>query len=185
MEWFDKNSAAIIAASAALAASVLAGAFAILGAWVNNIFSNQRNEQQHKYDLAKGNKRLYLDKGEELHSLLTKWGNTAYANFVVDSSFIAGKLSKKQHLEVLNDKFDPEIYNRIHTLIEIYFGEISEDFLKARRVALDAIDIIQKFESGNLNSSDAFELYQNCTNNFHPLLTISQKKLQGIMLKQL
>lgn len=185
MEWFDKNSAAIIAASAALIASFIAGSFALLGAWLNHVFSNKRYKEQKYHDSAKDNKRLYLDKGEELHSLLTLWGNTAFSNFLGDRGFIAGKLTREQANELLIKDSGLNVYQRIKTLMDIYFSELAECFDSARAVALKAGDITDSFSRGDLSSLEAFQEHESCTSEFLPLLTKIQNELQLILLKQL
>lgn len=185
MEWYDKNSAAIIAASAALSASFIAGSFALLGAWLNHIFTNKRYKEEKFHDSVKDNKRLYLDKGEELHSLLTHWGNGAYSNFLCDGSFIAGKLTREQANQLWTDNADPNIYKRIKTLIDIYFSQLTECFESAREIALKAGDITDAFERGDLPQMKAFKEYEECTSKFEPLLTKMQDELQSILLKQL
>jgi len=185
MEWYDKNSAAIIAASAALIASLIAGTFALLGAWLNHRFSNERYEDQKFHDAAKDNKRLYLEKGEELHSLLTKWGNSAFAERLSGRSFIDDSFTKEQSLEFLKDNQDLSLHHRIKTLIEIYFNEVSVIFDSARAIPLAAGDIKDSFERRELLRIEAYREYEKCFEKFDPLLEEIQAKLQTILLKQL
>lgn len=185
MEWYDKNSAAIIAASAALIASTIAGTFALLGAWLNHRFSNKRYEEQKFHDAAKDNKRLYLEKGEELHSLLTKWGNSAFAERLSGRGFIEGGFTKEQSLEFLKDKQDFSTHQRIKTLIDIYFNDITVIFNSARTIPLAAGDIKDAYERGELMRIEAYRKYEDCFEKFDPLLEKIQAQLQTILLRQL
>lgn len=185
MEWFDKNAAAIIAASAALTASLIAGSFALLGAWLNHKFSDKRFKEQLASESAKDNKRLYLEKGEELHSLLTTWGNTVFTNFIADQSFFIGRLSQGQRDEVLKDKFDPEVFTRINTLMSIYFTELSPEFERIRHIAVEVGQYANAVAAGIMTADQAIIMHRKLSDDFEPLLLSLKKNLQSDLLKQL
>lgn len=185
MEWFDKNAAAIIAASAALIASLIAGTFALLGAYLNHWFSNKRYEEQKLHDAAKDNKRLYLEKGEELHSLITQWGNTAYADMMGGRNVIAGIFTKVQHRDFVKENFDPAIYMRLKSLMDIYFNDLWEHFNKVREIPTNAPDITEAYERGSLSQIDALNKHDFYCKDFDHLLAAVQEELQKILLEQL
>ncbi|WP_312217238.1 hypothetical protein [Pantoea vagans] len=185
MEWFDKNAAAIIAASAALSASLLAGVFALLGAWANHIFTNKRFKNQIEIDERKENKKLYIEKGEELHSLLIKWGNVAFANFLTDQGYLTGRLTKAQSHELMKDKYNAETFTRISTLIAIYFPELKSDFEKVRDIPLQASSYVDKYEANILPKQQACDLHNGKSAAFDPLLTHIKETLQKSILRHL
>ncbi|WP_342656833.1 hypothetical protein GKC68_10605 [Pantoea sp. RSPAM1] len=126
MDWFDKNSTALITAGAAIVSAVLAATVAFISSWISNKQNTQRTELQFAHEAVKIKKELMIQKGEELFTALDKWLKSCYesnTNFIF--SITEGEVhhSEKDESKVIN-----EVYTRANTLVAIYFPMLEKDF---------------------------------------------------------
>ncbi|MBP2157140.1 hypothetical protein [Erwinia rhapontici] len=181
MDWFDKNATALIAAGSALLAACIAGIFNLINTANNqSIFKAQMIR-----DEAKDTKRLYLEKGEELHTLLTKWGNLSFASFHYDLSYISGELGNNYKNDVLQNQFDVNTYTRLSALINIYFPDLLPFFEKSRLSALNTAEIIRKYVKEEISRVKALEEYNNNVRIHQAYLEKILGDLQVDLLKKL
>lgn len=126
MEWFNENATAIIAASSALLSALIAGGFAILNAWLNNVQNNQRLKLQIENEKAKESKKLFLEKGEELYVCVDKWITSCHAHLLSGEKILRNQLTPEQRHHLLSSYRDGENYTRLQTLLTIYFADLYE-----------------------------------------------------------
>lgn len=185
MEWFDKNATTIIAAGAALLSALIAGGFAILSSWLNNTQNNHRLSTQLNHEKNKESRKLFIEKGEELHSCVEKWTESCYAQLLSGRKFLNGEITLEQRASLLEPYEDKVNSSRLNTLMGIYFFELSE--LKVQcDAALDkcvnALKInpakrVSLIETHN-NFDEGYKAFQNASDKF--LVQLQAKLLEQV-----
>lgn len=181
MDWFDKNATALIAAGSALLAACIAGIFNLM-----NTANNQSMLKiQRRKDDERDTKRLYLDKGEEFHALLTKWGNLSFASFQYDLCFISGELGDSYSNEIVRNEFDVHTYTRLSALVNIYFPDLIPNFERARVSALNNSEVVRKYLINVIDKDKAIKDYNYNVHVFQSSLEKILEDLQADLLNKL
>lgn len=126
MEWFDKNATALISAGAALLSALLAGGFALLGAWLNNRQNNQSLKLKIEHEKIKESRGILLEKGEEAFSCATRWANNCREQLTAHMRYMLGSISLEERDALIKACSDTEAFYRLHVLIPIYFPQLHE-----------------------------------------------------------
>lgn len=185
MEWFDKNSTALIAAGAALLSALVAGGFALLGAWLNNRQNNERLVNQIQHEISKENRKLFLDKGEELYVSLHSWSKIVNAHYIAEHDYILGKIDEQQKRTLLKDYFIGDSYVRVETLICLYFPELDEFLNKARTARYSSYSVLDKFSKNPSDVQQTVRLLMDSNVRFDLGIDELQTNLQKILLEQI
>ncbi|CAK6492584.1 hypothetical protein PANNVG_01638 [Pantoea sp. Nvir] len=154
MEWFDKNATALIAAGAALLSALIAGGFAILGAWLNNRQNHQGLKLQIDHEKSKESRRVLLEKGEEVFACLTRWANSSRHHLTAHRRYMHGRIDENERDALIKEYADPETFYRLHILIPIYFPELHERLSLCGKYLERANRIAYQFHS-ELSDEDA------------------------------
>lgn len=92
-------------------AALVGSLITFLGVFYSNREHSKRLKYEQEYQANLNKKKLYLEKGEELYSLLNQWNKQVLIN----------------HENFLNNrKFDAFDLSRIQTLSALYFPEIND-----------------------------------------------------------
>lgn len=185
MEWLDKNSTAVIAALAALSSALIAGGFALLGAWLNNKQNNDRLFNQMQHDIGKENRKIFIEKGEELYISINNWSGQAQAHFLAEGKFVKGGITKEQMRSLLVDYPIHEVFSRVETLISLYFPELYEKFNAARGFRSQAYSAIDSYETNRLDNSEASKAIVKSNVYFDKATAELQLALQEVILNQI
>lgn len=127
MEWLDKNATAMIAAGAALLSALIAGGFALLGAWLNNRQNYQSLKLKIEHEKNRENRGVLLEKGEEAFSCATRWASSSRSYFTAHMRYMIGNIGSKERDSLLKACADEEAFYRLHVLIPIYFPQLHKD----------------------------------------------------------
>lgn len=145
MEWFDKNATALIAAGSALLSALLAGGFAILGAWLNNRQNYQGLKLKLEHEKIKENRAILLEKGEEAFTCATKWATSSRGRIIAYRRYMLGYITLGERDLVLEKNQDPDSFYRLHIIIPIYFPELHKRLNICGKHLEDAIRVGANF----------------------------------------
>ncbi|WP_261137330.1 hypothetical protein [Serratia entomophila] len=132
-EWFSSNSAAIIAASSALLAAIIAGFFGYLNILENNKSAKEQREEFNKMEKWKANRELYLKKGEEVSGLLDQWYENTHQVMLLQMFRAMGTKTREQVEEEWKEHVNKELQPKINGLLSIYFPDVIDVFSDSAR----------------------------------------------------
>lgn len=157
MDWIHQNATAVIAAGSALSSALIAGGFALLGAWLNNRQNFQRQKQIFEHENQKENRKNLTEKGEELYVLLSKWSKNV-SIYQLNLMHVAnGNLTRNQVNEmVINQKVDYD-FDRVGCLLEIYFPELKSAYKNVDKARNRAVKIGHDFDHGKISAQACFK----------------------------
>lgn len=185
MEWLDKNSTAVIAALAALASALIAGGFALLGAWLNNKQNNERLFNQMQHEIGRENRKIFIEKGEELYVAINAWNGQAQAHFIAELKLVKGEISKQQMRALLEGYPIHESFSRIETLTSLYFPELYDNLLIARDYRAQAYRAVDVYEAKNSEKENSLKAIARSHVQFDQATSDFQVALQGSILNQI
>lgn len=155
----------------------LAGGFALFGAWLNNRSNNIRLTMQLTHETTKAKSNLMIDRGEELFLLLVKWRKMVnsidnYELQVVRKIITRAQFNEKTAVSDLKTDFD-----RMETLMSLYFPNITIMFNEAREIRSPINDIMFDFKnSANLSENEKCNIILKCSSAF-------SKKMDEVLSK--
>ncbi len=108
-----------------LLASILGGALALGGVYLNNKWTSQRLTQQFSHERSTKKSELLRERGEELYMLFDQW-LIGLANYYLNiSAVMQGKITYNDHYDLMKQNVSKEFnYGRIEMLIDVYFSSI-------------------------------------------------------------
>ncbi len=185
MNWFDENATALIAAGSALLSAIVAGGFAIFASWLNNMQNNARLINQLQHEISKENRRLFIEKGEELYVSVNKWFEHVNAHFLAEDKFAKKEINQEQMRALLKDYPVSESYLRVETLTSLFFPELKEILSAARTARSKAYFVLDTLEKDSINNQKAAELLTKCNVQYDIEVEKYMKALQHILLAQI
>lgn len=122
-------------------AALVGSLITLLGVFYSNREHYKRLKYEQEYQANLNKKKLYLQKGEELYSLLNQWSKQVYINH---ENFLDNRKSDKS----LKETYDS---SRIQTLSALYFPEINESlnstkFIESKIFAAYEINSMTKYD---------------------------------------
>jgi len=178
LEWFDKNATALIAAGAALLSALLAGGFALLGAWLNNRQNNQSSKLKIEHEKIKESSRVLLEKGEEAFACATKWSNSSSSTFSVQYRYMRGLISLKERDALVKAHADPDTFYRLHILIPIYFPDLHETLSLCGSYLETAHKIANGFDPDLSDTEIDLKNFSDARKSFRESLVLMKTGLQ-------
>lgn len=107
-----------------VASPTLSIAGTLLGVWLSNFLNERRSESQNELDERKFNKKLLLEKGEELHQLLSEWSKLVYAQQIYFSSIIMEAATRDDMNNHIKEANAGRVHDRLETLLNVYYPEL-------------------------------------------------------------
>lgn len=160
-----------------LITSLIAVLGALGGTWVANIFNEKRFKAQAKLEKETQNKKLILEKAEELYLLITTWDKDVFNYQAYQLSVIKGELTKAQFHTFLSELSARETHDRLDTLLPLYFPELMEIMKELRRHLASGNSAYQAYDREVLNATKARSLLNSSMKNTGG----SFKKLKGAL----
>lgn len=102
--------------------SVLVALISIGLGFVLNSIASQR---QRKNDERRQNKMVLIQKGEELHQLISEWSKFVNSHNLLRMSVAEGKITNEQMNDILDTKNIGRVHDRLDTILRIYFPSLS------------------------------------------------------------
>ncbi|MBD8161025.1 hypothetical protein IFU23_23345 [Pantoea agglomerans] len=178
MELFDKNATALIAAGAALFSALIAGGFALLGAWLNNRQNNQSLKLKIEHEKSKESRRVLLEKGEEAFACATNWATSSRSHLSAHNRYMHGLISLKERDALIKACADPDTFYRLHILIPIYFPELHERLSLCGSYLERANKIAYGFHPDLSDTESDLKLFSDARIMFSENLVLIKIKLQ-------
>lgn len=185
MEWLDKNSTALIAAGSALISALIAGGFALLGAWLNNRQNNQSLKLKINHEKSKESRGVLLEKGEEAFSCATKWANSSREQLSAHRQYMIGRISLDERDARINACADPDTFYRLHILVPIYFPELHESLNLCTDYMTRAISIANGFHPDLSDLEHELKVISESGKRFRENVALIKIKLQEILITKI
>lgn len=123
--------------------AAMGGGIALLTAYVTNRANTVRERERHSRDMAKHREEILRSRGEELYTLFDQWSTDLQAHTVIHGSWISGKISRIEALDLFEKETSPgRALGRIELLAAAYFPTVKSqlaEFLKARDAANEIV----------------------------------------------
>jgi len=178
LEWFDKNATALIAAGSALLSALIAGGFAILGAWLNNKQNHQGLKLKIEHEKSKESRAVLLEKGEEAFACATRWANSSRAHMSAHRRYMLGLIDLSERDALIKAYADPDTFYRLHILIPIYFPELHERLGLCGSYLEKANKIANGFDPDLSDTEVDLKLLSDARKRFRENLALIKIKLQ-------
>jgi len=185
LEWLDKNATALIAAGAALLSALIAGSFALLGAWLNNRQNNQSLKLKIEHEKSKQSREVLLEKGEEAFSCATSWANSTRAHLTAHMRYMLGNINLKDRDALIKACVDTETFYRLHVLIPIYFPKLHEDLSQCGKCLQKANQIANGFDPDLSDVKIDLIALKEARNRFRESIAIFKMKLQKELVSKI
>lgn len=128
MEWLSVNASAIIAASSALLAAIIAGVTIVLSILFTNKSNKALRQEQFDFDKWKANRDFFLSKGEELFTLFNKWHELVVQLHTAQTFQLLKVKSSQDMQSELKDFPLKEIAPRVGAINSMFFPDLVDDF---------------------------------------------------------
>lgn len=110
------------------------------GVWLGYLFNERKSVRQEATEKRKQNKKLVLQKGEELHQLVLEWSKAVASQHVYYSSIIVGHCSQDDLTNFLKEANVGRVHDRLETLLKIYFPDLEYLLVNAQQSMFKASD---------------------------------------------
>lgn len=155
----------------------LAGGFALFGAWLNNRSNNIRLSMQLAHETKKAKSNLMIDRGEELYLLMVKWRKMVNSIDSDEMQVVRKFITREQFNErQLSSDRKPD-FDRMETLMSIYFPDIMSLFDESRQMRTPINNITFELDgSEKLTESEKVAIILDCGRKF-------SKKMDEVLTK--
>lgn len=125
----------------------LVGAFG--GALLANHFADVRWQRQIEYESKKDSLKVIRDKGEELYTLLCRWEKMLFLIQMAQIRYIKSQREWAGFNEYIESiSLGPGVYDRLESLLHIYFYELTPRLGKIRGEMKKCNDVFERFKRG-------------------------------------
>ena len=146
-------------------AAFMAGGFALLGAWINNRSNNFRLDNQLRHESSKLKSNLIISRGEELYFLIIKWKKMVL-NTDHQEMFVARGYKTREQVDAESNNDVSVDYDRMETIMSIYFPELMDAFDLARKCRMPAFEMTLGLSGEGLSGSEKVDLILKCQKEF-------------------
>lgn len=143
------------AAIAFISASISTGA-TLAGVHLTNRNNNKRLKLQLAHERIEKEKKLYLERAEELYVLAAHWLDGLAHHYLSLSMVMQGKFTYEQHINsfIEREKDSKKDIKRLSMMIDIYFSNIKSAYLEV----LDARSVLNKISKEYIKSYEMGEV---------------------------
>jgi hypothetical protein len=106
------------------------GALSVLsGVFITSKLDEKRWGKQISYEREKEKSKVLREKGEELHSLISRWQKYIGIHHFGQLSVLEGKISESQRDEIaIKNQLEDGLHDRLETLLLVYFSELEPSY---------------------------------------------------------
>ncbi|WP_413730814.1 hypothetical protein [Sodalis sp. RH22] len=110
----------------------LGALFTFMITYFSNKWSDKRFDKQLSYEKDKENKKLLLEKGEQLDVLISIWSKSIFSYQMCQMKVMRGNLTSEGMMESLKLQNPKNDHDRMESLLHIYFPELLSHLDKAK-----------------------------------------------------
>ncbi|WP_449567083.1 hypothetical protein [Lelliottia nimipressuralis] len=88
------------------------------------MLNSRASQRQRKSDERRQSKVLIIQKGEELHQLVSEWAKFVNSHNLLRMSIAEGKITHEQMNDMLDTKTIGRVHDRLDTILRIYFPNL-------------------------------------------------------------
>jgi hypothetical protein len=174
--WLSENATPIITACSAL---IGVGVTSLMNIWVNRNnarSSREARESQNQFDKWKTNREFYVNKAEEVFTLLDKWSNNANQVYLLQTLRATGAKSQEDLQQEWLSFVDHSLHPRITMFLTLYYMELLESFNEISSINGKMHGDFALFITGELTASDFCFQSMNANTSFN-------QKMVGLKLE--
>ncbi|MEP8640658.1 hypothetical protein [Enterobacter kobei] len=143
--------------------AVIGALSALCGAFLANKFADQRWEKQISYEKEKEKNKVMREKGEDLHSLISRWQKYIGIYQLNQLFVLRGKITEAQRQDLqAKESLESGLHDRLETLLFIYFTELESNLSKIKELLSRGNTIYQRTIKGNLDHEHAYKEIDAC-----------------------
>nr|DAQ27077.1 MAG TPA: TMPIT-like protein [Caudoviricetes sp.] len=143
--------------------AVIGALSALCGAFLANKFADQRWEKQISYEKEKEKNKVMREKGEELHSLISRWQKYIGIYQLNQLLVLRGKITETQRQDLqAKEPLESGLHDRLETILFIYFPELGTNLSKIKEFLEIGNSTYLKTMKGNLNDEHAYKEIDAC-----------------------
>jgi hypothetical protein len=132
--------------------AIIGALSALCGAFLANKFADQRWEKQISYEREKDRNKVLREKGEELHSLISRWQKYVGIYQLNQLLVLNGKMTEVQRQDFqAKEALETGVHDRLETILFIYFPDFEDRFSKIKETIATSNTVYLKFNKGSLN----------------------------------
>ncbi len=128
----------------------------IAGSILTYIFGKKNWERQVGYEIEKENLKIFREKSEELHILVSKWGKYICNIQLLQLSVALGKLTEKSFHELLQkDSLESGTHDSLEALLFLYFPKLVVHTAELGRITANSSNAFFSLVNGQTLAQEA------------------------------